>query len=114
ISQSIILFYLPFIYYKSEKYDLANEVFSKYVSEESESRDLYYYILSLEKSRSNHRKLLYLLKKWRISFSFDDRLLCIEADLNRQLANWIECKEICEYFLENNNDDEGFMTLELI
>ncbi|GBF22542.1 hypothetical protein C21_04737 [Arenibacter sp. NBRC 103722] len=113
-SQSIILFYLPFIYYKSEKYDLANEVFSKYVSEEYESRDLYYYILSLEKSCGNHSKLLYLLKKWRVSFPFDDMLLGIEADLNRQLPNWIECKEICEYFLENKKDDEGFMTLQLI
>lgn len=111
---STILFYIPFIYYESEKYEIAVELFQKYASEDFESRDLYYLILSLERSRGNHTKLLKLLKKWRLDFSFEESLLRIEADLNWQLPDWKLCLEISDYYLENRKEDESFLTLKLV
>ncbi len=111
---STIRFYIPYSYFLLEKYDLAIASFEKYVSKEKESRDLFYYLLSLEKSVSKHEELLENLQNWRIKFSFNEELLRIEADLCRQLPDWNRCLSISEYFLSKHKQEESFLTLELI
>jgi hypothetical protein len=113
-SDSNLRFYIPYSYFILEKYELAITAFEKYVSKEKESRDLFFYILSLDKSRSSHNKLLILLEIWRTKFSFNEELLRIEADICRQLPDWERCLTICEYYLSIQNNDESFLTLELI
>jgi hypothetical protein len=111
---TFINFYIPFSYFIMEDWDMAIKSFEKYISIEKESRDLLYYILSLDKSLSRNKKLLTLLEKWRREFSFNDELLRLEADLCRQLTDWDRCIEICEYYLNVNNNSESFLTLKLL
>lgn len=109
-----IKFYIPYSYFKLEKWELAISSFSKYVSREKESRDLYFYILALDKSLTRNKELLELLKIWRTKFSFNEDLLRIEADLCRQLPDWSRLLTITEYYLSKNTIDEPFLVLKLI
>ncbi len=113
-TDSSIKFYIPYSYYILEKYNLAIASFEKYISKEKESRDFFYYILSLEKSLSKHKELLDNLQIWRNKFSFNEELLRVEADLCRQLPDWSRCLSICEYYLSKHKQDESFLTLEFI
>ncbi len=113
-SDTGLIFYISLIYYKLSEFQLAIESFKKYVNEDSPSKELYYYILSLEKSQTNHKHLLFLLEKWRKQFPYHEELLRIEADLRRQLSDWKSCSEIAKYYLTQYPTDESFLTLELI
>jgi hypothetical protein len=113
-SNTDLIFYISFFYYKLSEFQLAIECFKKYVNEGSPSKELYYYLLSLEKLQTNHRHLLFLLEKWRKQFSFNEELLIIEADLRRQLSDWKSCLAISQYYLTQYPTDEGFLTLELV
>lgn len=113
-SRNGLIFYISFFYYKLSEFQLAIETFKKYVNEDSPSKELYYYILSLDKSQTNHKHLLFLLEKWRKQFPFHEELLRIEANLRRQLSDWQSCLEISNYYLTQYPENESFLTLELI
>ncbi len=112
--ESGIKFYIPYSYFVLEKWDLAISSFRKYISKEEESRDLYFYILTLDKSLSNHVELLDLLAKWRNNFSFNEELLKIEANICQQLPDWNRCLIISEKYLSQHPSDESFLVLKLI
>lgn len=109
-----LFFYIPYCYYLCGEYQYAINSFKNYVSCEIESRDLSYYILALYKSQTDHRKLLQLLKTWRTQFSFNEKLLIIEANLCRLLPDWNRCVSICQYLNSNNCSSEASLTLELV
>ncbi len=111
---SKLCFYISYSYFLLKDYSNSTRFFRRYVSKDSESRDLYYYILALKNESSNHKELLTLLAKWRKEFSFNEELIRMEADLRRQLSDWSNCLEICDYFLNKIALDEAFLTLELI
>lgn len=113
-TNSSIKFYIPYSYFILENWDLAISSFSKYVSKEKESRDLFFYILALDKSLTRNKELLELLEIWRTTFSFNEELLRIEADLCRQLPDWNRCLTISEQYLSKHNLDESFLVLKLI
>ncbi len=112
--ESSIKFYIPYSCFVLEKWDLAISSFRKYISKDKQSRDLYFYILALEKSLSNHKELLELLAIWRNGFSFNEELLRIEADVCRQLPDWNRCLIISEKYLSKHPSDESFLVLKLI
>ncbi|MGQ1947964.1 hypothetical protein ACT3CD_12785 [Geofilum sp. OHC36d9] len=111
---SSIKFYIPYSYFVLEKWNLAISSFRKYISKYKQSRDLYFYILALEKSLSNHKELLELLAIWRNDFSFNEELLRVEADVCRQLPDWDRCLIISENYLFKHPSDEPFLVLKLI
>ena len=113
-SNTKLIFHIPLSYFMLGEYELAINLFRKYLNKDIESRDLFYYIKSLDKASIFNEELLYLLKKWRKNFSFNEELLRIEADLRRQLSDWVECAEVCEYFLSKFKNEESFLTLYLI
>jgi len=110
----VIKFYIPYSYFILEKWDLAILSFKKYIYTDKQSRDLFFYILALEKSLSNHVELLELLATWRNCFSFNEELLRIEADICRQLPDWNRCLIISEKYLSRHPSDESFLVLKLI
>jgi hypothetical protein len=112
--ESSIKFYIPYSYFVLEKWDLAISSFREYISKDKQTRDLYFYILALEKSHSNHKELLELLAMWRNDFSFNKELLRIEADVCRQLPDWNRCFIISEKYLSKHPSDEPFLVLKLI
>lgn len=112
-SNTNLFFYIPFIYYELSEFQLAIECFKKFVNEDSPSRELYFYILALEKSQTDHKYLLLLLKKWRKQFPFNEELLRIEADLRRELSDWKSCLTISQYYLSKYPYDESFLYLEM-
>ena len=109
-----INFYIPYSYFVLEKWNLAIASFRKYISKEKESRDLFFYILALDKSLSDNEELLELLESWRNNFQFNDDLLRIEADLCRQLPDWDRCLIISDKYLSKHPSDESFLVLKLI
>ncbi|WP_163325035.1 PIN domain-containing protein [Draconibacterium mangrovi] len=111
--ESSIRFYIPFSYYVLERWDLAISSFRKYLSTDKQSRDLYFYILALDKSLSNHKELLELLAIWRNGFAFNEVLLKIEADVCRQLPDWDRCLIISEKYLSKYPSDEPSLVLKL-
>ncbi len=113
-TNSSVKFYISYSYFILENWESAVTTFNKYVSKEKESRDLFFYILALDKTLSNHKELLELLETWRINFSFNEELLRIEADICRQLPDWDKCLVISEKYLTKHSSDESFLVLKLI
>lgn len=113
-SSTKLLFHINLSYFILGEHEIAINLCSKYLNKEVESRDLFYYIRSLDKSSIHNEELLFLLKKWRKYFSFNEELLRIEADLRRQLSDWVECSDVCECFLSKYKNEESFLTLYLI
>lgn len=113
-SKSKLIFHLPLSYYLLEEFELAINFFKKYIDKDCESRDLFIYIKSLDRTTIHNEELLTLLKHWRKNFSFNEDFLRIEGDLRRQLSDWTECAEICEFFLKKHKNEESFLTLYLI
>lgn len=113
-TNSSIRLYIPYSYFILENWDLAIKSFNKYLSKDRESRDLFFYILALEKTLSKHKELLELLEFWRNNFSFNEELLRIEADICRQLPDWNKCLTISDKYLSIHNSDESFLVLKLI
>ncbi|MFZ6664440.1 hypothetical protein [Peijinzhouia sedimentorum] len=113
-TNSVIKFYIPYSYFILEKWELSVTTFNKYISKDKESRDLFFFILALERSLSNHKELLELLEFWRINFSFNEELLQIEANICHQLPDWGKCLLISEKFLAKHSTDEFFLVLKLI
>lgn len=109
-----IVFFVPYCYFYLKEYDFAIEVFRKYISKDSESKDLFYYLLCLSKSESNHNELLLLLQKWRKEFSFNPGLLSIECEIKRLLFDWGGCLEIADFLIEKQPLDEYFLTIQLM
>ena len=106
-------FYIAHTYFILEEFSYSSKFLKRYL-EIKESRELYYYILSLEKSLSNHEELLELLQTWRTNFFFSGELLDIEANICRQIPDWKRCLEISEFVLSKNSSEESYLTLKLI
>lgn len=113
-TKSPLIFYIAYSYFLLQEYNLAIELFDQYISKDIESRDLFYYILSLDEAALNHEQLLNLLQNWRENFSFNEELLRLEGDLRRKLLDWENCILISEYFLDTKPNNESFLTLYLL
>ncbi|MFW6002612.1 MAG: PIN domain-containing protein, partial [archaeon] len=111
--ESPLIFYIAYGYYLIKEFEAAIALFNCYLDKSLESKDLYLYIKSLDKLQIYNEELLIHLKNWRKKFSFHDELLRIEADLSRELFDWDNCIEICEYYDSKVGNDEAFNTLYL-
>lgn len=82
--------FLSFAYLKLNKLEKAIECLTKHpnVINEVESPELYWYIICLARIQNENEKLLRLLKKWRMSFTFSKDLFYIELDLYSKLRDW--------------------------
>ena len=108
-------FFIALLYFENKYFDECSKFQESYVDEERESRDLFLYIRSLNYGKSSSQlKLLRLLRKWRLSYSFNDYLLRIEIELQQILKDWLEIKTITEYGLSKMPHDEDFFTLYII
>jgi hypothetical protein len=113
ILQPKLLLYIADTYYYCKMYELAIELYKKYVDRDMENRQLFFYIDSLYAAKKDSDELLGLLEKWRLNFSFQPDLLRIEADLCVILHNWNRCLEICNCFLKEFPQNEAFLSLKL-
>ena len=113
IQQPKLLLYIADTYYYCRKYELAIDLYKKFVDRNIENRQLFFYIHSLYIAKKNSDELLTLLEKWRLNFSFQPYLLRIEADLCVILRDWNRCLQICNTFLDKDKQDEAFLSLKL-
>lgn len=105
-----LLPYLSLCFYNLGEFSKANEVFDKFIDGNVETPDLPFYIDSLYQSKENHEKLLFLLEKWRLDFSFNESLLRLEISLRIKLFDWESSLKCCELFLTKNLKDEFVLT----
>lgn len=96
------------------RYQEAVNLYEKYISIERESRELRFYILSLEKLNTGSSTLMLLLEKWRKNFSYDEQLLRLEANMHHPALNWGKCIEISDYVLKNDPRNDAFLVLKII
>lgn len=89
-----------------KEYSKSIEVYREFLDYDKESIDLLRYIQVLYLSKSNNSELIKLLKKWRINFSFNSRIIQLEVELKRQLFESSEVLEICEYYFDKDESDE--------
>lgn len=113
IQQPKLLLYIADTYYYCRKYELAIDLYKKFVDKDKENRQLFFYIHSLYIAKKDSGELLTLLEKWRLNFSFQPDLLKIEADLCVILHDWNRCLQICNTFLDKDKQDEAFLSLKL-
>lgn len=113
--ESKLNFFIALLYFENKYFDESSLFQETYLDEDKESRDLFLYIRSLNYSKkASQLKLLRLLKKWRLSFSYNDYLLRIEIELQQILKDWSEIYAIAEYGLSKMPHDEAFFTLYII
>lgn len=113
MQKTILLLYIADTYYYCKLYELAIELYKKYVDRDTENRQLFFYINSLYAAKKDSDELLNLLEKWRLNFSIQPDLFKIEADLCAILHNWNRCLEICNRYLGEFSQDEAFLSLKL-
>lgn len=113
IQQPKLLLYIADTYYYCRKYELAIDLYKKFVDRNIENRQLFFYIHSLYIAKKDSDELLTLLEKWRLNFSFQANLLRLEADLCVILHDWNRCLQICNTYLDKYNQDEAFLSLKL-
>ena len=113
IQQPKLLLYIAETYYYCKQYEAAIDLYKKYVDRDEENRQLFFYIHSLYIAKKDSKELLGLLENWRLNFSFQPNLLRIEAYLCRLLHDWNRCLQICNTFLDKDNQDEAFLSLKL-
>lgn len=113
IQQPKLLLYIADTYYYCRKYELAIDLYKKFVDRDIENRQLFFYIHSLYIAKKDSDELLTLLEKWRLNFSFQANLLRLEADLCVILHDWNRCLQICNTYLDKYNQDEAFLSLKL-
>ena len=113
--ESKLIFFIALLYFENKYFDESSLFQESYLDEEKESRDLFLYIRSLNYSKkASQLKLLRLLKKWRLAYSYNDYLLRIEIELQQILKDWSEINVIAEYGLSKMPHDEAFFTLYII
>ena len=113
IQQPKLLLYIADTYYYCRKYELAIDLYKKFIDKDKENRQLFFYIHSLYIAKKDSDELLTLLEKWMLNFSFHPDLLKIEADLCVILRDWNRCLQICNTFLDKDKEDEAFLSLKL-
>lgn len=113
IQQPNLLLHIAYTYYHFKMYEPAIELYEKYVDREMENLHLFSYMNSLYAAKKGSDELLGLLENWRLNFSFQPDLLKIEADLCIILHDWNRCLQICNTFLDKDNQDEAFLSLKL-
>ena len=113
IQQPKLLLYIADTYYYCRKYELAIDLYKKFIDRNIENRQLFFYIHSLYIAKKNSDELLTLLEKWRLNFSFQPNLLRIEAELCVILRDWNICLQICNTILDKDKQDEDFISLKL-
>lgn len=113
IQQPKLLLYIADTYYYCREYELAIDLYKKFVDRDIENRQLFFYIHSLYIAKKDSDELLTLLEKWRLNFSFQPDLLTLEADLCRLLHDWNRCLQICNTYLDKDKQDEAFLSLKL-
>ena len=113
IQQPKLLLYIADTYYYCREYELAIDLYKKFVDRDIENRQLFFYIHSLYIAKKDSDELLTLLEKWRLNFSFQPNLLRLEADLCRLLHDWNRCLQICNTYLDKDKQDEAFLSLKL-
>ncbi|MGE6220384.1 hypothetical protein ACQKCH_11205 [Nubsella zeaxanthinifaciens] len=89
----------------------AIQALGKHLDTTDPHRELYQYINALYRSKQSHAELLVLLKQWRLEHAFNRQLLYFEAELRRNLLEWDEIVQICEYYLSVYPNDEVILTL---
>lgn len=113
--ESKLNFFIALLYFENKYFDECSIFQESYLDEEKESRDLFLYIRSLNYSKkASQLKLLRLLKKWRLSYSYNDYLLRIEIELQQILKDWLEINKIAEYGLLKMPNDEAFFTIYIV
>ena len=113
IEQPKLLLYIADTYYYCREYELAIDLYKKFVDKDIENHQLFFYIHSLYIAKKDSGELLTLLEKWRLNFSFQPNLLRLEADLCVILRDWNRCLQICNTFLDKDKQDEAFLSLKL-
>lgn len=113
IQQPKLLLYIADTHYYCREYELAIDLYKKFVDRDIENRQLFFYIHSLYIAKKDSDELLTLLEKWRLNFSFQPNLLRLEADLCRLLHDWNRCLQICNTYLDKDKQDEAFLSLKL-
>lgn len=111
--QPKLLLYIADTYYYCKVYELAIDLYKRYIDKEMENGHLFFYINSLYAAKKDSDELLGLLEKWRLIFSFQPDLFRIEADLCVIIHNWNRCLQICDSFLNKHPQDEAFLSLKL-
>lgn len=113
IQQPKLLLYIADTYYYCREYELAIDLYKKFVDRDIENSQLFFYIHSLYIAKKDSDELLTLLEKWRLNFSFQPDLLRLEANLCRLLHDWNRCLQICNTYLDKDKQDEAFLSLKL-
>jgi hypothetical protein len=102
------------VYFFCTHYQKAVDIYEKHIDTEHESKELLFYIMSLEKLNTGSAKLIFLLEKWRQNYNYDERLLRLEANLHSAALNWEKCIEISDYVLQNYPSNDAFLVLKII
>lgn len=110
-----LYFFVSLIYFENRYFEDCSKFIKTYLTEDVESRDLFFYIRALDSHReSNQLELLRVLKLWRVKFTFNDYFIRIELEIRQILKDWDEIILITKNALQIMPDDELFFTLYLI
>jgi tetratricopeptide (TPR) repeat protein len=106
VSDPVIQSLIALTYFQTGDYDRAVEQFKMFYDDDASGREAYYFILALNHSKKNSKTLLEHLANWRVKFPFQPELVKLEIQLRRDLLQWKTCIVICQYYLENEPNDE--------
>lgn len=107
------LLYIADTYFYGKEYLQAVELYKINLLINQESRQLLFYIQALYESRKDGETLLSILSTWRNTFSFNESLLRMEAELCNVILDYSRCLEVCNHLLLNIPSDEAILTLKL-
>lgn len=102
------------IYFFCTMYQEAVVLYEKHIDTDHESKELFFYINSLEKLNTGSSTLICLLEKWRKNYNYDEQLLRLEANLHSAALGWDKCIEICDFVLNNHPNNNAFLVLKII
>lgn len=113
-NDKIPLLFIADVYFFCNKHKEAVALYEEYIDIEHESKELFFYIMSLEALKIGSSTLIFLLEKWRRNYSYDEQLLRLEANLHSAALNWEKCIEISDYVLVNHPNNDAFLVLKMI
>ena len=111
--RAYLLFIADTCFYGKE-YHKAVELYKKILVVDQESRQLIFYVEALYELREDGETLLSILSTWRKTFSYNESLLRMEAELCNLLLDYSRCLEVCNHLLSKMTDDEAILTLKLV
>ena len=100
VSEEVLYVFFAICFQLLDNHSKCCEVYEKFVRTDIENSDLHSYILALHRSKNRHKDLLPLLLNWRKNFSFEEQLVRLEIELRRQLFEWSEVINCCEYMFD--------------